>query len=126
MYFFVFIVFVGAVELQEENKVSVFIRTYFNFLDMMFGRGLFLVYLSFMLLERKTAMEVIFCVIVLIIAIFDIILGYGDAKRSLASLPWEVPTVMGTKKGGQKHSEDQPAAGAPPAGLAFNSNTGAV
>lgn len=94
LYFFTFIVFVGAIEADEANKVSVFIRTYFNFLDQMFGRGLFLIYLSFMLLERKTTMEIIFCIFVLIVAIIDVILGYGDAKRSLASLPWEVPTVM--------------------------------
>ena len=99
IYFFTFIAAVGAVELHETNKVSVFIRTYFNFLDQMFGRGLFLIFLSFMLLERKTTMEVIFAVIVLIIAIFDLVLGYGDAKRTLASLPWENPTSMATEKG---------------------------
>lgn len=110
LYFFVFIIFVAAVEIQEEHKVSIFIRTYFNFLDQMFGRGVFLIYLSFMLLERKTALEIIFCILILIIAIIDVTLGYGDAKRKLASLPWEVPTSMQGQNGDVKHQENQPPA----------------
>ena len=112
LYFFTFITFVAAVEISEEHKVSVFIRTYFNFLDQMFGRGVFLIYLSFMLLERKTALEILFCILILGIAIVDVVLGYGDAKRSLASLPWEVPTSMQGKSGDVKHQENQdPASG---------------
>ena len=106
LYFFVFIIFVAAIELHEGNKVSVFIRTYFNFLDQMFGRGVFLIYLSFMLLERKTALEIMFCILILIIATIDVVLGYGDAKRSLASLPWEIPTSMQGQRGDEKHQEN--------------------
>ena len=89
LYFFVFIAFVAAIEIHQLNKFSVFIRTHFNFLDQLFGRGLFMIFLSFMLLERKTTLEVLCAVCVIIIAAFDLILGFGDAKKAMASLPWE-------------------------------------
>jgi hypothetical protein len=53
IYFFVFILITAAIEAHETNKFSVFCRTYFNFLDKVFGRGVFLLFLSMMLLERR-------------------------------------------------------------------------
>jgi hypothetical protein len=90
LYFFVFIFITAAIEAHETNKFSVFCRTYFNFLDKVFGRGVFLLFLSMMLLERKQGNgEVAMCVIVAIIAGLNMILGFGDAKKKMASLPWE-------------------------------------
>jgi hypothetical protein len=102
LYFFVFIAFVASIEISQVNKLSIFIRTHFNFLDQMFGRGLFLIFLSFMLIERQTNMEVLMAVLVIIIASLDLILGFGDAKRALASLPWESVSAGGAAGGGDQ------------------------
>ena len=103
--------------------MSIFIRTYFNFLDQQFGRGVFLVWLSMMLLERKTSLEILFCIIVLLIASIDLILGYGDAKKTLASLPWEAPSMPGAGGGGQKSQPEAPDNGSNKNTIAYNANT---
>ena len=58
-------------------------------MDQMFGRGLFMIFLSFMLIEIKNGLLVVLAIIVMIIAVLNLIIGYGDAKKALASLPWE-------------------------------------
>lgn len=46
-------------------------------------------------------------VLVIIIASLDLILGFGDAKRALASLPWE--SVSSASGGGNKEVTAAPA-----------------
>ena len=80
-----------------------------------------MIFLSFMLLERKTTLEVLMAVCVIIIAAFDLVLGFGDAKKAMASLPWE--SVSGG--GGQKQSA-APAGAQPSSGgnaMAYDANT---
>ena len=90
LYFFVFIGIFTAINAHETNKFSVFCRTYFNFLDKVFGRGAFMFFLSMMIVERKQKKgEVFMCVIVAIIAILNMVYGFGEAKKKMASLPWE-------------------------------------
>jgi hypothetical protein len=95
LYFFIFIIFVASIEIHQTNKFSIFVRTHFNFLDQLFGRGLFLIFLAFMLLERINKVEVLMAVFVIIVSSFDLILGFGDAKKAMASLPWESVSVTG-------------------------------
>lgn len=90
LYFVVFIAILAAILAHEENKFSVFCRTYFNFLDKIFGRGVFMFFLSMMMVERnQRAGEVIMCVIVALIAVLNMVYGWGEARKKLASLPWE-------------------------------------
>ena len=47
-------------------------------------------FLSMMIVERKQKKgEVFMCVIVAIIAILNMVYGFGEAKKKMASLPWE-------------------------------------
>jgi hypothetical protein len=89
-YFFIFIFITACIVAHETNKFSVYCRTYFNFLDKTFGRGVFLSFLAITTLERKDGKgELLVCIVVGIISVLNMILGFGDAKKKLASLPWE-------------------------------------
>ena len=80
LYFLAFIVILTAIIAHETNKFSVFCRTYFNFLDKTFGRGVFMLFLAFTMVERNQKKgEVFMCVLVALIAILNMVYGYGDA-----------------------------------------------
>lgn len=94
IYFFVFIFITAAVIVAPDtNKFSIFCRTYFNFLDKTFGRGVFMFFLGINMLERRVKGEVFMCIIVSVISFVNMILGFGDAKKKMASLPWEKGTA---------------------------------
>ena len=118
IYFLAFIAILTAIIAHETNKFSVFCRTYFNFLDKTFGRGVFMLFLSFMMVERNQKKgEVFMCVLVAIIAILNMIFGYGDAQKKLASLPWEKSSASSAPVGqpGQQQMGGN--------GLAYDSKT---
>ena len=57
------------------------LRTYFNFLDRIIGRGLFLIFLALMLCEKQNQGEVIIAIVVICVGIVDIVLGWEEEKR---------------------------------------------
>ena len=77
-----------------------------------------MLFLSFMMVERNQKKgEVFMCVLVAIIAILNMIFGYGDAQKKLASLPWEKSSASSAPVGqpGQQQMGGN--------GLAYDSKT---
>lgn len=86
--------------LKPENEHSQKVRTYFNFLDKIIGRGLFLIFLACLIMNNAVSggLEYIVAIIAVSIGIIDIILGWGEDKHELPSAPW-----------GKKEEAKQPA-----------------
>lgn len=63
-------------------------RTYFNFLDLSLGRGLFLGFLCIMCLEQRDKNEELFVYIGFIIAMFNMAVGYNDRTHKLPINLW--------------------------------------
>ena len=57
-------------------KVALFTK-YFNFLNSYTGKGFFIVFLTLLIFERKTALEIILGICLFLIAIIDVIVGCG-------------------------------------------------
>ena len=72
--------------LGPERALS--IRTYVNFLDTSLGKGLYLTFLCLLLLEKTDRNETTFVYMVLVVAIFNIVLGYKDSIKELPIIPW--------------------------------------
>ena len=53
IYFLIFVAMLGFAWLEGENKYGIMVRTYFNFLDKIIGKGLFLIFLSMILVEKQ-------------------------------------------------------------------------
>jgi len=120
LYFFVFIAILASITAHETNKFSVFCRTYFNFLDKVFGRGAFMLFLSMMIVERKQKKgEVFMCIVVALIAILNMVYGFGDARKKMASLPWDKSSAG---PGAPAQAEQKPA-GIGGNGLAYDAKT---
>ena len=75
--------------IDPENKHSVMVRTYFNFLDKIIGKGLFLIFLSMILIDKQDQGEVIVAIVCIIIGVIDLILGCSEGQKMLPSFPWE-------------------------------------
>jgi len=70
------------------QALSLPFRTYLNFLDCMLGKGLYLCFLCLLMLEQSDKNETMFVYIVLIVAIFNIVIGYKDGIKKLPYQPW--------------------------------------
>jgi uncharacterized membrane protein len=62
-------------------KVALFAK-YFNFLNSYIGKGMFIIFLTLLILERKTALEIILGICLLIIAIINLVVGCGSIPES--------------------------------------------
>jgi len=87
-------------------------RTYFNLLDSNYGRGLFMLYLCVILFERTEKGEEFFAVIVLIIAVFNICIGYSESGlKELPMNPWNTEEEIELEKNQPKiKAEDKVSA----------------
>mmetsp|Transcript_6815 Transcript_6815/g.11494 ORF Transcript_6815/g.11494 Transcript_6815/m.11494 type:complete len:145 (-) Transcript_6815:244-678(-) len=81
--------FMFVIQFDRESGFSVWIRTYFNFLDSIFGQGLFIIFLAMFLCETKSNGMILYAIVATVIGIVDLVLGFNDLKRGLPSLPWE-------------------------------------
>lgn len=88
LFYLSFIVLLGLSLLPSQNKVSIFVRTYFNFLDNCCGKGLFILFLSMIMVEQAEWYLIIMTIITCFIAVIDLIIGCKEAKEGLPSLPW--------------------------------------
>lgn len=92
LYFISFIVILAAAEikyLKPEHEKSRQIRTYFNFLDRIIGRGLFLIFLACILLQGENInIEWILSLVCIGTGICDIILGWDESEAELPQVPW--------------------------------------
>ena len=79
----------GLSWIDPENKHSVQVRTYFNFLDKIIGKGLFLIFLAMMLCEKQDQLEIVVAIVCVIIGAIDILLGCSEGQKMLPSFPWE-------------------------------------
>ena len=68
----------GLAWINPENKHSIFVRTYFNFLDKIIGKGLFLIFLAMILVEIQEQGEVIVAIVCIVIGVVDLILGFSE------------------------------------------------
>lgn len=92
IYFWIFIVMLGLAEAGETFKGRLLVTTYFNFLDKQFGKGLFMLFLCLMLCEVTDNAEVVLAIVCIIIAICNLIIGWGQAKKGIPAPPWEDST----------------------------------
>ena len=67
---------------------SAVVRTYFNFLDNNIGKGLTLIWLSCILMERTDRGEFEFGFVVIIIGLFNLLMGYEHGIKPLPIRPW--------------------------------------
>ena len=80
IYYVLFILIFILAEISSELSNSVWIRTYFNFLNFIKGRGAFLIFLGFMNCEIEKNGELVFSIIVWIIAAVNFIVGYKEVN----------------------------------------------
>lgn len=91
-YFISFIAIISFAEIlyiRPDNENSLKVRTYFNFLNKLVGRGLFLIFLAMIMVQKTDQGEVFFAIGVISVGIIDIILGWDESKPTLPTLPWE-------------------------------------
>ena len=75
-FFLVGILLFAATLLPDTNKASQIVRLWLNFLDNYFGRGMFIFFASFYMLEMKTFLQVFLFITVNCIAFCEIIVGW--------------------------------------------------
>jgi hypothetical protein len=56
------------------------IRTYFDVLDSKWGRGWFILFIALLVLEVHTALEVILCILAILIALFNMLVGWNQGS----------------------------------------------
>jgi len=83
----------AVIEVNKDLKPSILIRTYFNFLDMQFGRGIFLIFLSLFMLEEGSWFEWLVALGCLAVAGCDLIIGSKEAKSKFPVAPWNTDKV---------------------------------
>jgi len=88
-YLISFLIIHALIEFSPDHKYSILARTYFNFLNTIIGRGLFLIFMSLVLLEKDDQGEILIALIVIGVGIVDIILGWNQDKQEMPSLPWK-------------------------------------
>ena len=70
------VLFIAIFVLAEfRNRI---VRKYFNFLDGKFGRGCFIMFMALLILGRAKAMEIIFGILIIIIAFANCLMGWGQ------------------------------------------------
>jgi hypothetical protein len=74
------IVFLVLLVLAELKRMTV--RIYFNFLDTKVGRGIFIMFLTLLIMEKDSGLEIGMGIVLLIIALFNIFLGWGEGSDS--------------------------------------------
>ena len=70
------LIFITLLILAEFRVVI--IRKYFNFLDRKMGRGWFLLFMGLLILEKVTALEIVLGIFILLIAVINMIVGWGE------------------------------------------------
>ena len=63
------------VELQPQGKLKVICEN-FHFLELYIGKGIYLLMLAMMLLEKTNAVEIIFGIALLVISVINIVVGF--------------------------------------------------
>ena len=86
-YYLGFIAIFVLAEISNEISVSVWVRTYFNFLNFIKGRAAFLIFLGFMNCEIESNGELVLSVFVWIIAAVNFIVGFKE-ENSLPDKYW--------------------------------------
>jgi len=76
-------------ELSDTLKPSKLIRTYFGFLNTIFGRGMFLMFMAIIVVEIQERGEIFICIFCFIIGVVDVIVGWKEMKEGLPSPPWQ-------------------------------------
>ena len=87
IYLVVFVIVLFASEATCGAGCAKTTRTYFNMLDSIFGRGVFMCWLGIVFLDKTDRGEELFAIIAIIIALLNIVVGYTD--RHLKPLPYK-------------------------------------
>ena len=88
-YYIFFCVILVLAEVSDTNKFSIMVKTYFNFLDRTFGKGLFIIFQSMMLVEVGDAGEIVLALVCIVIGVCNLIIGWSEANKELPSVPWK-------------------------------------
>ena len=75
LFFMFFIALLGLSLLKPSNKLGIWVRSNFHFLDYYLGRGIFLLFIGLFLLELPNGLEVTLFVLVCCVAIVDLVVG---------------------------------------------------
>jgi hypothetical protein len=84
-----FVVIHGFVELKQDHEYAIMARTYFNFLNTIIGRGLFLIFMALILAEKSDQGEIIIALVVICIGICNIVLGWDQEKQDIPDPQWQ-------------------------------------
>jgi len=84
-----FVVIHAFVEFKQDHKYSILARTYFNFLNTINGRGIFLIFMSLILAEKTDQGEVIVAIIVIVIGGCNIVLGWDQERQDIPDAKWQ-------------------------------------
>jgi hypothetical protein len=83
-----FVVVHAMIEIKPDHKFSLMFRTYFNFLNTIIGRGVFLIFMALMLAEKSDQGEIFIAIIVIVVGICDIVLGWNQDKQDIPNERW--------------------------------------
>jgi len=83
LYFIAFIAILALIEFKKDNKFSVLARTYFNFLNTILGRGVYLIFMAMILVEKHDQFEIGIAIYIIVVAICDIVLGWDEDPQPI-------------------------------------------
>ena len=88
IYLMIFIAILAASDAGFGPANSERCRTYFNILDLHFGRGCFMIFINAIFLDRSDKGEELFCAICIVIGALNILAGYNEKIKKLPMKPW--------------------------------------
>lgn len=113
LYLMSFVVILGFIEFKPDHRFSVSLRTYFNFLNTIIGRGLYLIFLALILVEKSDQGEIVVGVIVIVIGICNIILGWKQEKQEIPDARFQGSGV-GSRANDYSDTSNQSSSKKPP------------
>ena len=106
IYYIAFILGLLCIQINPEMKPSLLVRTYFNFLDRLFGRSVFLIFLAMVMCEMPGAYPIMAAIGIIGVAICGMILGWSEVEGNLPSPPWK--SLSGDEAQNQKAENADP------------------
>ena len=97
-YLLSFIAIHAAIEIKPDHEKSIILRTYFNFLNNLVGRGFFLIFMALIILEKQDQLEIICAIFVISVGICTIVVGWDKDKTEMPSEPWNPDSVQAASR----------------------------
>ena len=76
VYLISFVSLLWLVEMEKPNEYTTKAKVYFNFLNSLVGRGLFIIFCSLILVEKSDQNEVLIAIFAIIVGGINVVLGW--------------------------------------------------